>query len=37
MTPDPVVAVLDQLAASREHLAELDSREAPTSLRSAAS
>ena len=28
MTPDPLNAVLDQLAASREHLTDLDTREA---------
>ena len=28
MTPDPLTAVLDQLAAVREHLSELDTREA---------
>jgi hypothetical protein len=27
MTPDPMIAVLDQLAACREHLADLDTRE----------
>ena len=28
MTPDPLTAVLDQLAAHREHLSQLDDREA---------
>lgn len=28
MTPDPLIAVLDQLAATREHLGKLDTREA---------
>jgi hypothetical protein len=28
MTPDPLIAVLDQLAAAREHLGKLDTREA---------
>ena len=28
MTPDPLIAVLDQLAACREHLKDLDTREA---------